>query len=461
MVSGIVSRVSEENKTSSPGGQQQSRWRLLRRWLQPGLGIKRWLAILILGIGLLGLSLTLLLLDQGLAQPAPELRRWMQPLSMGVAAAALAAAGLAASLLAIFRLNRGLLSPYVRPGKSVVEVVARHRRLGRGPKIVAIGGGTGLSTLLRGMKRHTGNLTAIVTMADDGGSSGRLRQSLGLPPPGDLRACLAAMSEDEDLLTQLFQYRFLEGEELDGHSFGNLFIAAISEVTGSFDRGLEEAGRVLGIHGRVLPSTLSDVALVADKSRKVDVRTIRIEGESRIPKIPGQIRRVYLEPSDPPAYPEAVHAILNADMVVIGPGSLYTSVIPNLLVPDIANAIRASRAFRVYVCNVATQQGETDCYDCADHCRAIADHGGRGLVDLVIANDCMEIEIPGEADLVNPPENGVLDLPIYLSDLVDHEQPWRHDPHHLAESLIALLEEQTGPLDLPVLERVEAPGSPN
>ena len=453
--------MSEEKKPSSHGGKQQSRWRLLRRWLQPGLGIKRWLAILILGIGLLGLSLTLLLLDQGLARPAPDFQQWMEPFSMGLAAAALAVAGLSAALLAIFRLNRGLLSPYVRPGKSVVEVVARHRRLGRGPKIVAIGGGTGLSTLLRGMKQHTGNLTAVVTMADDGGSSGRLRTSLGLPPPGDLRSCLAALSEDEDLLTQLFQYRFLEGEELDGHSFGNLFIAAISEVTGSFDRGLEEAGRVLGIQGRVLPSTLSDVALAADISPQVDVKAIRIEGESRIPKVPGQIRRVYLEPNDPPAYPEAVHAILNADMVVIGPGSLYTSVIPNLLVTDIDHAVRASRALRLFVCNVAMLNGETDTYDCAEHCKAIAEHGGSGLVDLVIANDSLETDIPGEAKPVQPPENGVLDLPIYLSDLVDHEQPWRHDPHHLADSLIALLEERTGPLDLMVMERVEAPRSPN
>jgi uncharacterized cofD-like protein len=298
-------------------------------------------------------------------------------------------------------------------------------------------------------------------MADDGGSSGRLRRSLGLPPPGDLRSCLAALSEDEHLLTQLFQYRFVDGEELDGHSFGNLFIAAISGVTGSFDRGIQEAGRVLGIQGRVLPSTLSNVLLVADKTPELDAQAVRVEGESRIPKFRGQVRRLYLEPSDPPAYPEAVHALLNADLIVIGPGSLYTSIIPNLLVPDIANAVRASRAFRIYVCNVATQAGETDGYDCAAHSRALEEHAGPGLVDLVVANDCLHTEIPGGAKSVYPPENGSIGLPVYLADLVDHERPWRHDSILLAESLVALLEERTGPLDLPKVERVESASSLN
>ncbi len=455
-VSGIVSRVGEERSPSSRRGQRGARWGLLRSWLQPGLGIKRWLALLVFGILLLGSGLTLLLLEIGLVFPSANLSGWLRGTPSGLLAATFALAGLAAALVSIFRLNRSLLSPYVRPGKALVDEVARHRRLGRGPKIVAIGGGTGLSTLLRGMKRHTGNLTAVVTMADDGGSSGRLRHSLGLPPPGDLRSCLAALSDDEDLLTQLFQYRFIRGEELDGHSFGNLFIAAISQVTGSFDRGLEEAGRVLGIHGRVLPSTLSNVLLVADKTPLVDVKAIRVEGESRIPKVPGQIRRVYLEPSDPPAYPEAVHAILNADMVILGPGSVYTSVLPNLLVPDLANALRASRAFRVYVCNVATQVGETDAYNCEQHFQAIIDHAGPGLLDLVVANDCMDLEVPGGASLVAPPDIGTLNLPVYLADLVDHDRPWRHDPNHLADSLLALLEERTGPLDLQAFEPLEA-----
>ncbi|MFQ5942372.1 MAG: uridine diphosphate-N-acetylglucosamine-binding protein YvcK [Anaerolineales bacterium] len=428
-----------------------SKLRTLWSWLQPGLGIKRWIALLIVGIFLtaLGISIGAAALsgETGLAA--------FTSLPVGLVVGLLLFAGLGSSLLALFRLNRSLLSPYVTPGMPVVEVVARHRRLGRGPKIVAVGGGTGLSTLLRGLKLHTGNLTAIVTMADDGGSSGRLRRSLGLPPPGDLRSCLAALSDDEDLLTQLFQFRFLKGEELDGHSFGNLFIAALSGVTGSFDRGILEAARVLAIRGRVLPSTLADVSLAADKTPTAESRAIRIEGESRIPDVPGQIRRVYLEPSDPPAYPEAIHALLNADMIVIGPGSLYTSVLPNLLVPDIADAIRSSRAFRAYVCNVATQKGETDKYDCEAHWTALSKHAGEGLVDIVVANDCLDNTLTDGVSLVTPPEDGLRDVPFYATDLVDHESPWRHHSGELAERLISLLEDRTGPLEWPNAEQVE------
>ncbi|MEJ2563877.1 MAG: YvcK family protein [Anaerolineales bacterium] len=334
----------------------------------------------------------------------------------------------------------------------LVEAVARHRRLGRGPKIVAIGGGTGLSTLLRGLKKHTGNLTAIVTVADDGGSSGRLRQSLGLPPPGDIRNCLAALSDDEDLLTQLFQYRFLEGEELNGHSFGNLFIAALAGVTGSFDQGILETGRVLAIHGQVLPSTLDDVALSADKAPALADRAVRVEGESRIPDIPGRIQRVQLEPNDPPAYPGAIQAILAADMIVVGPGSLYTSVLPNLLVPDIVQAIQASSAFKAYVCNVATQKGETEGYNCQQHLEAIENHVGLGLVDLIVANDGNLDAKPDGTEMVQPVFDGNSLVQLYTADLVDVDRPWRHDAQKLAEALIALLEERTGPLDLPSMD---------
>ena len=438
---GIVTRVTKASPARPP------RLRLLWRWLQPGLGVKRWLAVLVLGIALVGLGLATGLLSLYRLHPNPLHPQLLASLPPGLLAGLYIALGFVSTLTALFRLNNSLLSPYVRPGRPVVDVVAAHRKLGRGPKIVAIGGGTGLSTLLRGLKKHSANLTAIVTMADDGGSSGRLRRSLGLPPPGDLRSCLAALSNDEDLLTQLFQYRFLEGEELDGHSFGNLFIAALAGVTGSFDRGILEAGRVLSIRGRVLPSTLSDIALVADKTPALDVQAIRVEGESHIPEMPGKIRRIYLEPADPPAYPEAIRALLNAQMIIIGPGSLYTSVLPNLLVPDIANAIRSSRAFRVYVCNVATQAGETDQYDCQDHWTALSEHAGVGLVDMVVANDCLDAELAGGAALVRPSENGLMGIPVYTTDLVDHERPWRHDSDQLAGSLISLLEEQTGPLE--------------
>ena len=431
------------------------RWKLLWRWFEPGLGVKRWLLLLVAATALIGLGLAIILLDYYRLHPEST---WLYVVSMRafprwLRAALLAAAGFSILGLAVIGLNRALLAPFMRPGRSVVEVVAEHRRRGRGPKIVVIGGGTGMATLIRGLKRYTDNLTAVVTVADDGGSSGRLRRTLGLPPPGDLRNCLAALSDDEQLLTQLFQYRFPDGE-LAGHSFGNLFIAALAGVTGGFDTGLSEAGRVLAIRGRVLPATLEDVSLVADKTPVLDVQAVRIEGESRIPGMPGRIRHVHLEPDDAAAFPDTVHALLSADMIVVGPGSLYTSVIPNLLVKDVTNAVRASRAFRVYVCNVATQPGETDGYDCGRHIEALEDHAGRGLVEVVLANDRSEGVLPAGLETVLPDCLGS-SVYIHRADVVDESRPWRHDSDKLAETLIALLEERTGPLEFPAVSEVE------
>lgn len=431
------------------------------RWLQPGLGVKRWLLLMVAGTALIGLGLAIVLLDMYRAYPDSNLLYYLslRPFPRFLRAVILGGSGVGILLLAIWRLNRNLLAPYVRPGRPIVEVVAEHRRLGRGPHIVAIGGGTGLSTLLRGLKAHTTNLTAIVTMADDGGSSGRLRRSLGLLPPGDLRNCLAALSDDEQLLTHLFQYRFPQGE-LGGHSFGNLFIAALAGVTGSFEQGLLEAGRVLTVRGLVLPSTLEDVALIADKMPVQNVQAVRVRGESRIPELPGRIRRVHLEPNDPHAYPMAIRAILNAEMIVLGPGSLYTSVIPNLLVPDVVHAIRASKAFKVYVCNIAGQSGETDRYDCLDHVQAIEEHVGKDLFEIVLAHDGDSLGLPEGVHPVGAPDQS-LNYGRVLADLADLEQPWRHDSARLAGKLVELLEERTGPLELPTLEEYEAPNSLN
>lgn len=432
------------NQNSAP------RWRRFIRWLEPGIGVKRWLALMVIGTALIGLGLAIFLLDIYRAHPESPwlallslsaLPRWLRALILG-------GVGVGLLIFAVIALNRTLLAPYLRPGKPIVDAVAKHRRLGRGPRIVTIGGGTGLSILLRGLKKYSGNLTAIVTVADDGGSSGRIRRSLGLPPPGDIRACIAALSDDEDLLTQLFQYRFLEGEELNGHSFGNLFIAALAGVTGSFDQGIMEAARILSIRGTVLPSTMKDIALLADKTPEMAVEAFRIEGESQISETPGRIRRVHLEPNDPPAYPGAIQAILNADMIVIGPGSLYTSVIPNLLIPDLVKAIRTSQAFKVFVCNVATQLGETDGYDCKQHVGAIERHIGRGLVDVVVANNSFDYPLPDGVSMVDPSESADMMVPLYIGDLVDPDHPWRHDSEKIADTLIALWEERTGPLEI-------------
>ena len=418
---------------------------------------------MVLGTALIGLGLAYILLDIYRANPDSNLLatisltalpRWARAVLLG-------AAGLACLLLGGFRLNRTLLAPFMRPGRPVVDAISEHRRLGRGPKVVALGGGNGLATLLRGLKEHTTNLTAIVTVADDGGSSGRLRRDLGLPPPGDVRNCLAALSDDEDLLTQLFQYRFMEGGDLEGHSFGNLFIAALAGVTGSFDRGVLEAGRVLRIRGQVLPATLSDVALVADKTASVDAHEVRVSGESRIPTFPGRISRVHLEPSEPPAFPEAIRAVLGADMIVIGPGSLYTSILPNLLVPDLAGAIRASRAFKVYVCNVASQPGETEGYDCGQHLAALESHIGAGLVDGILVNTCILPNLPERVIPVPLAKESSLTVPTFPADVVDPERPWRHDSEKLAHVLLRLLEERTGPLEMAPIDRAQSPAQLN
>jgi len=315
----------------------------------------------------------------------------------------------------------------------------------QGIKVVAIGGGTGLSTLLRGLKAYTPHITAIVTVADDGGSSGRLRRSLGVLPPGDLRNCIAALADDEALLTQLFQYRFGHGEELDGHCFGNLFITALAAVTGSFERAILEAGRVLAIQGQILPSTLQDVTLVADLRTEPAMATAaltRIEGESAIPKSGWPIERVFLQPEGVRAYPEAVRAILAADLIIAGPGSLFTSILPNLLVDGIRRAVAASPASKLYVCNVATQPGETDGFDVGLHVDALQRHVGCGLFPYVLANDDLHASaeqphLKPVALSYEPPAGPDCGYQVIAADVVDQAAPWRHDAGKLAGQVIS------------------------
>jgi len=416
--------------------------RTIRKWLTPGIGVKRWLVLLVCGITFLVLGFSSLLRR---LYPLPDIFYYLtfQFIPRDLRAGLFGLAGTAAVVVALISINRTLLEPFVEADpEKVINAVYHYRQRERGAKIVAIGGGHGLSVLLRGLKRYTARVTAIVTVADDGGSSGRLRRELGVLPPGDFRNCIAALADDESLTTQLFQYRFGDGKGLDGHSFGNLFITAMAEVTGSFERAILESGRVLTIRGRVLPSTLRDVTLMADLQAE-PVGVSRVTGESSITKAGGAIERVYLEPDDAPAYPEAVRALLEADLIVAGPGSLYTSVLPNLLVPDVARAVKASRAVKVYVCNVATQCGETDNYNAGDHMAALTAHTGDGLFPLMLVNDNLKVhfDAPAGVELVPtdfPPDAGYR---VVTADLVDETRPWRHDSDKLARALLRILRE--------------------
>ncbi|MGB5845834.1 MAG: gluconeogenesis factor YvcK family protein [Anaerolineales bacterium] len=422
------------------------------RWLTPGLGVKRWLLLILFGITLLGVGLAIVILDVYRTTPdtwwlpfisAASLRflpRLLRALIFGSLGVAMIVGG-------IWGINRSLMAPFLKPGYKVVDELAGYRRRGRGPRIVVIGGGHGLSVLIRGLKSYTNNITAIVTVADDGGSSGKLRKTFGILPPGDIRNCLSAMSNDEAMLTQLFQYRFPNGSRgLDGHSFGNLFISALTEITGSFEEAVAESGRVLSVSGRVLPSTLHNVELVADVKLPYMSSEIRVAGESKIPESNGRVRRVWLEPNAPPAFPQAIQALLSADVIVIGPGSLYTSLLPNLLVPDIADAIRSSRALKLYICNVASQAGETEGFSCIDHISAIEEHSGKSLFDIVIANNNCDIQLPEGIEWIKIDDNLNAYYAVYSDDLVDSAMPWRHDGEALSRVIIDLLEERTGPL---------------
>ena len=422
------------------------------RWFAPGLGVKRWFLLALAGMTLLGVGLAIFLLDLYRTDSTNQvfltvlsyvslrfLPRWARVLIFG-------GLGLGMVSFGIWELNRALMRPFMRPGSHVVDRLTDYRRRGRGPRVVALGGGHGLSTLLRGLKYHTHNLTAIVTVADDGGSSGRLRESLGILPPGDIRNCLAALSNDEALLTQLFQYRFSGESGLEGHSFGNLFISALSDITGSFEEAVAESGRVLSVYGRVLPSTLHNVRLVADVRLPHTVHEVRVEGESRIPEVDGFVRRVWLEPDGAPAFPPVIRSLLNADMIVVGPGSLYTSLLPNLLVRDVLAAVQASQALKVFVCNIAAQPGETQAFSCYDHVRALEDHVGEDLFDIVLCNDNYDVFSDDEIQWVKADEKSRSDTRLYTADLVNYDRPRRHDSTRLAQTLMDLFYERTGPL---------------
>jgi uncharacterized cofD-like protein len=415
----------------------------LPRWLYPGMHLKRWLLLLFLGITVLGLGAAIFLIDFYRSLPDDSFIVWLTGagLDRPVRAALVALFGVLVTGIGVWGLMRSIVSPFVARGDSVMEVLYTKRYLARGPRIVAIGGGTGLSTLLRGLKGYSANITAIVAVADDGGSSGRLRQQLGIVPPGDIRNCIAALADAEPLMTQLMQYRFPPGSGLDDHAFGNLFIAAMTAVTGDFEEAVRESNRVLAVRGQVLPATSVPLNLGA-----VLTSGRRLTGQVAISHAEEPIDHVTIEPSDVRASSEALERILEADLVVIGPGSLFSSVLPNLLISDIRDAIAAANGLRVYVCNVATQPGETGSFSAAEHLEALFAHVGDGLIDFALLNGNDGARRPegwlGQPVRVDERKLEELGVAIIEEDLVDESNAHRHDSAKLAAALMRLQQEE-------------------
>ena len=435
------------------GARRQARDRLRTwlRWLEPGLGVKRWVALMAAGIFLVSTGAALIVnvkllgpLESAIIRAvnvAYVLTGHIIPPMIGGIAVLIFGIGIIA--FGMRETIRSIVEVFLPRGDPrLVEMIVQQRQLQRGPKIVVLGGGTGLSTLLRGLKKFSTNLTAVVTVFDDGGSSGRLRREQGILPPGDIRNCLVALAEAEPLLTRLFEHRF-RGGELDGHSFGNLFIASMSQVTGDLESAVKECSKVLAIRGRVLPTTLHDVTLCAEFTDGTVV-----EGESAITRAGRTIRRVYLKPSRVPALQDVLEAIGEADLIVLGPGSLYTSVIPNLLVGGVVDAIRQARGLRVYVCNVMTQHGETRGFRASDHVRVLLEQDGSGLFEDVLVNTrrprnqaLLARYSHQGAEPVEPDVDAVRALGVrtVAEDLISEEELVRHDPRKLATALLQLL----------------------
>jgi uncharacterized cofD-like protein len=432
----------------------------LPRWLYPGMHIKRWLLLAFVGITILGLGAAIFLVDLYRRFGADNIPIvfWLTGagIERPIRAVIVGIAGLLVTGFGVWGLMRSVVSPFVTRGDSVLEVLYTKRYLARGPRIVAIGGGTGLSTLLRGLKGYSANITAVVAVADDGGSSGRLRQQLGIVPPGDIRNCIAALADAEPLMTQLMQYRFPPGSGLDEHAFGNLFIAAMTAVTGDFEEAVRESNRVLAVRGQVLPATSVPLNLSA---RLASGR--RIDGQVGIGHAKEPIERVFIEPPDVRANPEALERILEADMVVIGPGSLYSSVLPNLLISDIRDALAAAPGMRVYVCNVATQPGETGSFSAAEHLEALFEHIGEGLIDYVLVNRNWHARQPDGwlGQPVQIDERRLEELPVVVieEDLVDVANAHRHDSAKLAAALVRLQQEDR--LERPRQRRLRRPAA--
>lgn len=447
MFSGFFKRAINSLQLQSHGraSHRINQW---FKWLSPGLVVKRWLLISVGGVVLASLGLAIwvkLTPIFWILEFLTDLLAFFADIFPNyISGPLLLLSGVLLLLWGQYR-TVGSITEVLRPEgeeEELIDVLLAHRRLYRGPKIVVIGGGTGLSTLLRGLKTYSANITAVVTVADDGGSSGRLREEFGVLPPGDIRNCLAALADEERLLTELFQYRFRAGDGLTGHSFGNLFLTAMTDIAGDLEQAIAASSQVLAVRGQVLPATLSDVRLWAELT---DGR--RIEGESNIPKAEGKILKIGCIPENPPALPAAIKAIEEADYIIIGPGSLYTSLIPNLLVREIADAIAATDIPRIYICNIMTQPGETDGYSVSDHIQAIDKAcDNKKLFDAVLVHK----KIPSAQALIRYAQQNA--HPVFLDReaviqlgrriipanilFEDENGAVRHDPQKLAKVLL-------------------------
>jgi uncharacterized cofD-like protein len=414
------------------------------QWLLPGLGIKRWVFLTAFGIALLLDAVARWLIAEGTGIHVNEILDdivddYFSPayltLVFGILGVVLAVVGARLWIRSAVRIAN-------RRGPQGVIDALHGMRLQQGYKIVAIGGGTGLSTLLRGLKRRTTNLTAVVTVSDDGGSSGRIQKELGVLPPGDIRNCLVALADDEALVTDLFRYRFTEGEGLSGHSFGNLFLAAMTGITGNFDHAIKESSRVLNIVGRVLPATLGVVQLCAE----LDDGSV-IRGESNISLASRPIRRVFFDPAYTAPLEEVIAAIRDADAIVLGPGSLFTSILPNFLVERIAKEVAAANAVKIYICNVMTQPGETSGMTAGDHVDALFSNAGARVCDVVVVNDeapskllaayAQEGQVPVVPDVDRIESMG---LEALTAPVISEAETVRHDPQKLANVVIAAID---------------------
>ncbi len=398
------------------------------KWFYPGLRVKRWVSLLLVSLFFLVFSAVRLFFDTVL------LLRVFDSLLL-IASFLGVVVGLSSLMHSFFQ------AVYPQDQRGMIDLIYEKRFLSKGPKIVAIGGGTGLSTLLEGLKKYTANITAIVTVADEGGSSGRLREEFGILPPGDIRNCLVSLAETPQLLRDLFQYRFKEGEGMKGHSFGNIFITAMTQVSGSFKDAIKESSIILAIRGKVLPSSLSNLRIKADY---LDGTTI--QGEDKIPQNRSNIKRLHLMPKDAKANPEAIAAIKKADIIVLGPGSLFTSVIPNLLIKDLGDAISRQQVTKVYICNVMTQEGETDNYTAADHPKQIIAHTNKNIVNSCIVNSgrlnsnllskyAEQKSFPVVFDRGRLKSMGIS---VYESDVIDRTNYLRHNPQKTAREIIRI-----------------------